>query len=46
MSENTPGHDGPKAQSWVLVALAWTAVGIPLLWGVFQTLKKAAQLFR
>jgi hypothetical protein len=46
MTDPLPQDDGPTAQSWVLVALAWTGVGIPLLWGVFQTLKKAAQLFR
>jgi len=28
------------------VAAAWAAVGLPLLWGVAMTLKKAAQLFR
>ncbi|MSU34896.1 MAG: MFS transporter [Pedosphaera sp.] len=27
-------------------ALAWTAVGIPILWGVWMTLQKAAALFR
>lgn len=30
----------------MLVAAAWIAVGVPLLWGVWMTLKKAAQLFR
>jgi hypothetical protein len=28
------------------VALAWLAVGIPLAWGVSQTLIKAMALFR
>jgi hypothetical protein len=28
------------------VALAWLAVGIPLAWGVSQTLIKALALFR
>lgn len=37
--EPTPGH-------WGLVALAWLLVGIPLLWGVWTTLQKAAALFR
>lgn len=31
---------------WVLVVLAWIAVGTPLLWGVFVTLQKAALLFK
>ncbi|MCU0621022.1 MAG: hypothetical protein MUC69_05910 [Gemmatimonadales bacterium] len=43
----TPANDSEQgAGSWLLVALAWTAVGLPLLWGVWQTFKKAAQLFR
>jgi hypothetical protein len=28
------------------VILAWTAVGLPLGWGVLQTLTKAVVLFR
>jgi hypothetical protein len=36
----------PNRESWVLVALAWLAVGIPLLWGIWTTLKKAVVLFR
>jgi hypothetical protein len=28
------------------LALAWLAVGIPLLWGVVETLRKAMALFR
>ncbi len=29
----------------VVLALAWLAVGVPLLWGVAQTLRKALVLF-
>lgn len=36
---------GPRAQR-ALVALAWLAVSLPLLWGVLQTVRKAAVLFR
>jgi hypothetical protein len=32
--------------SWALVAVAWLLVGVPLLWGVWQTVRKAAQLFK
>jgi hypothetical protein len=32
--------------NWALVVLAWLAVGLPLAWGVFVTLQKAALLFR
>ena len=36
----------PSQSSWVLVGLAWSLVSIPLLWGIWQTVKKAAVLFR
>jgi hypothetical protein len=36
----------PERTSPALLLLAWLLVGAPLLWGVFQTLKKAAVLFR
>lgn len=32
--------------SWVLVAIGWTLVGVPLAWGIWKTLEKAAVLFR
>lgn len=34
----------PSPGSWFLVALAWIAVGVPLAWGIWQTLEKAAVL--
>ena len=42
------GGSGGKQGSggWLAVALAWTAVGIPLAWGIFMTFKKAALLFK
>ncbi len=39
------GSDSAAATSPVTVALAWAAVGIPLAWGVWQTLINAAKLF-
>jgi hypothetical protein len=30
----------------LVLMLAWLAVGLPLLWGVAQTIKKALVLFR
>jgi hypothetical protein len=36
----------PKPGQWPLVILAWTLVGLPLLWGVLTTLRKAALLFK
>ncbi|HEX5819169.1 MAG TPA: hypothetical protein VFY20_09835 [Gemmatimonadales bacterium] len=46
MTETAGKSAEPRAGGWLLVAGAWIAVGIPLLWGVWMTLKKAAQLFR
>jgi hypothetical protein len=41
-----PTHARGESRTPVaLVALAWVVVGAPLLWGVMQTLKKAAALF-
>ena len=50
MTQPMPGTDPgpstqPSARSWIAVALAWTAVGVPLLWGVYVTLRKAMKLF-
>ncbi len=41
-SEPSTAHPTPFA----LIAAAWLLVGLPLLWGVLQTLKKAAALFQ
>jgi hypothetical protein len=30
----------------VALALSWTAVGLPLLWGVVETLRKTFALFQ
>jgi hypothetical protein len=38
--------DQPEVRSWAMVALAWLPVTLPLLWGIWQTVKKAAILFR
>ena len=45
VSQEEPGANGGAGQ-WGLVALAWLLVGVPLLWGVWNTLLKAAALFR
>jgi hypothetical protein len=36
----------PSAAGRLVLILAWSAVGIPLLWGVVQTIEKALPLFR
>lgn len=38
------GHPSPL--SWLLVALSWLLVSLPLAWGIWKTLEKAAVLFR
>jgi hypothetical protein len=41
-----PGVTPPDTTSSpIVLLLAWLAVGLPLLWGVFMTLKKALALF-
>jgi hypothetical protein len=47
MVMNHSGPDTPSdGASWVRVGVAWMLVGIPLMWGVFNTVKKAMALFR
>lgn len=45
MSDEPQGSH-PSPSSWIAVAIAWVLVGVPLLWGIFITFKKAALLFR
>ena len=40
-----PARTEPAAGAAILV-VAWLAVGLPLLWGVAQTISKASALFR
>ena len=42
---DTDSRDQPAGQ-WGLVVLAWTLVGVPLVWGVWNTLMKASALFK
>jgi hypothetical protein len=45
MDERQREEEGVSV-SWVAVVLAWLPVTLPLLWGIWQTVKKAAVLFR
>jgi hypothetical protein len=36
----------PSGTSTVHLILAWSFVGIPLLWGVLETLRNALKLFQ
>lgn len=35
----------PVGSTWPMLIIAWAWAGIPLIWGVVQTLHKAAALF-
>ena len=39
-------RSGSLRSGAVTVFLAWLPVTVPLLWGIWQTVKKAAVLFR
>jgi hypothetical protein len=43
---DNPAESTRVSGSWGLVIAAWLLVSVPLLWGVWQTVKKAAALFR
>ena len=38
-------HENAKGNATVRLVMAWLAVGVPLAWGVVETLKKAMALF-
>ncbi len=40
-----PSYEPPPSSSAGLLVFAWLFVGIPLVWGVTQTLFKAMALF-
>jgi hypothetical protein len=40
------GETRPAPASWLAVAIAWILVGIPMLWGIYMTIRKAAPLFQ
>ena len=45
MSSST-SHDTPSTQTPVgLIAFAWALVGVPLAYGLYQTVTRAAALF-
>jgi hypothetical protein len=45
MAENDR-EETRRSGQWGMVVLAWTLVGVPLLWGVWNTLVKASALFK
>ncbi len=46
---HTDGHDGGQQPATTtpvgLIAFAWTLVGVPLVYGLYQTVKTASSLF-
>lgn len=43
--DKTTTTDEAVSHNPVVLALAWAAVGLPLLWGVAQTIRKTLSLF-
>ena len=39
-------ESGSGQQRLAVVVVAWLLVSVPLIWGVWQTIKKASVLFR
>jgi hypothetical protein len=46
MNQRNVDSDQPGNAGWATVAIAWLVVLVPLIWGVWETIKKAAPLFR
>jgi len=46
MSPVNNGENRSKGGNLAVVLLAWLLVSVPLIWGVWQTIKKASVLFR
>jgi hypothetical protein len=40
-----PAHAAPAPSNVTLLLVSWVFVGLPLAWGIFATLTKAAKLF-
>jgi len=47
MSESSRDHEREGRGALIAkLAVAWTLVGVPLTWGVWQVFKKSLDLFR
>jgi hypothetical protein len=44
-SPTSTGNQQPTHTPAALIALAWALVGVPLVYGLFQTVKTASSLF-
>jgi hypothetical protein len=45
-SRSAPEASAPGGGQLVVLLLSWTAVGLPLAWGVLETLRKTLALFQ
>jgi hypothetical protein len=45
METKTEATEEAVSHNPIVLALAWAAVGLPLLWGVAQTIRKTLSLF-
>ena len=45
MSRKTSSPITTAPQPVLLLVIAWAVVGLPLLWGIYETFKKALALF-
>ena len=46
MSSFNQSKPRSSQQHLAVVVIAWLLVSVPLIWGVWQTIKKASALFR
>ena len=44
-SPASTGNQQPTSTPAALIAFAWTLVGVPLVYGLYQTVKTASSLF-
>ena len=45
MAESNMPNPRPSPAAWAWLAFCWLWVGVPLAWGVFETVKKSLALF-
>jgi hypothetical protein len=45
-STNHPASNHPASSQILALIISWGAVGLPLAWGVFETLRKTLALFQ
>lgn len=46
MAESNIPNPRPSPAAWAWLAFCWLWVGVPLAWGVFETVKRSLALIR